>query len=257
MRKKTVRRFMMGTIIGLSVLMSTVVLAGTKQETIDHLKSLSIDEFNEVIQSWKQTGEASAIDTGYVKGWSWGGGGGFFAFFPNVSGVNADNSSQAGNINVLYGGAGGFMISLDDRWALGGLFGGMGGGSAEKVGDDYHHYDVWGSFQMAAVKYKAVITDRWIMDIDLGVGVLHGGYDKTITNEQFTGSSVSRFKAMTPAIMVGIDMRYRLTPTWYVGSKAGYFGSKIEDLERAGVADEETSLDFTGSYVSIGMGGNF
>ncbi len=247
------------SIVGIVALsgISRPLIAIDRTELVQAFNQITVEDIATMSRHIDTIAKDSARNTGYVKGFPTGGGGGVYLFFPNASGLNASNTTQSGNLTQLVGGAGGFVTNLSPEWGIGGLFGGMGGSAGKKVGTDYHEFSVGASFQMVQLRYKPIITPQWIIDFQIGAGILHGGYFASVTNEQLAGTDILRTKAITPAFIVGADFRYRITPTMYVGTTTGYFAAKLENLQRAGFTDSGTSLDFSGGFVAITMGGNF
>ena len=244
------------------VLISLIVTGSTVFPiTKEEVKQLMLDEFTaqdyiDIKKNEKKKIEDSAEFVPYIEEYNVGGGGGFWVFLPNSS-VNDNKFSQVDDVSYLTGGAGGFIVNLSQRYAVGGLFGGFGGFSEKKVGDDYYHYGLGGMFKMAILKYRPIIEKKVIVDLDLGLGLMSGAFSKYKTNESFSGTDVYRKKANKLAGLLGTHVRYRLNNLWTTGVKAGYMFADLGDLERAGSTDSSTSLDLSGVYLAVTMGGNF
>jgi hypothetical protein len=238
------------------VLMSTSLsFAMSNDDLVSAYQSLSVEQAEAIAKISNSKLEQGAIERGYVDVVPFGGAGGFMAFFPG-HGINGANRTQAKGITGLYGGAGGFMVNLNRNWALGGLFGGFSGSSTNKVGANYHNYSVGAGFQMLYGKYKWIVAPKYFIDIDMGLGLLEGGSKSTVDNEQSFSTYVPRDN-VSLAGLLGIEARYRITPTWHTGVRLGYFGSRFVELNRGLERDNSGSIDFSGTYAAITMGGNF
>lgn len=196
-----------------------------------------------------------AKETGYLKFLPIGGAGGGYLFFPGNS-VNKGNTTQAKKIDTLYGGAGGFLVNLNTNWAIGGLFGGMGGGSETKIGPQYDSYSVGAAFQLVNVRYKWIKTENWFIDIDMGIGMIEGGYQNYSTDESSVLKEQQRF-GTSLATLIATDLRYRITPLSFIGLKVGYFSGALKDLERGGEKVIGSKIDFSQPFLAFTMGGNF
>ncbi|NDC82947.1 hypothetical protein EB093_04700 [bacterium] len=223
----------------------------------DILTRLTINDVVSINQRVKTLAEKSAEYSGYVYGFQTGGYGGGIIYCPNSSGLNGANTTLSGDLIHLWGGYGGFVVNMTPEWGVGAEFGGMGGYTGKKIGDFFHEYGVGASYQMMTLRYKPVITHSWIIDTQLGAGILSGGYYSTISNEHFSGSETYRLSAFSPALSIGVNIRYRLDPLLYVGSKMGYFWGQLSHLQRGGADDGSRSIDLTGGYIGLEFGGNF
>ncbi|MFC1770544.1 hypothetical protein ACFLZV_01525 [Candidatus Margulisiibacteriota bacterium] len=238
------------------VFFSAHTFAVQKHEVVDLLSELDAADYNKIFQGIETALETDAKDTGYVKINPFGGAGGFYFFFPG-NGINTPKSSQAKSITNLYGGAGGFMFNFNKYLAGGFLFGGMGGKTSTKINSDFYEYSAGGFFQMALAKYKPIITEKFIVDIDLGLGVMFAGYENAKTDENYNGYEVKRSKSLQPCFLIGTDLRYRLNYFSFISLKAGYFYSKFDDLGRGDFSESGSSLEFSAPYLAVTWGGNF
>lgn len=174
---------------------------------------------------------------------------------PNAS-INDNKLPQSQSIGVLYGGAGGFLVNVNPSLALGGLFGGMGNGSANKVGTNFYSYYVGAAFQLVHAQYKPIINDNFIVGIDLGLGLAEAGYDIYVTDENLNGQDISR-SGINFAYLLGLDVRKRITNTFFISGKLGYFNTSIETLKRGDFTDAGKKLAISAPYLALGLGGNF
>ncbi|MCX5751069.1 MAG: hypothetical protein NT099_05330 [Candidatus Saganbacteria bacterium] len=231
------------------------VVIANKGQIKRALLDMDVDDLNQIRDHETNVMLNSARATGYVKGSNMGGAGGFFYFLPSTA-VNANKPSQVDDLTSMMGGAGGFLVNMNPNWALGGLFGGASGASSKKVGADFWSYSVGTMFGMLHSQYKPIINDDWIVGIDLGVGLALGGYSINKTNESMVGQDTVR-NGTTWAGLVGLDFRKRINPVWHTGLKAGYFACKFNTLGRGDYTDPGKTLDLSGPYLALCMGGNF
>jgi hypothetical protein len=239
-----------------ALLTAAPLCALTKDELKDTYRQMSVDDLSELQSIKLKVIEASALQTGYMRSpVSVGGAGGFYYFLPN-SQINDNKPAQADSISAMLGGAGGFMVNLQPNLAVGGLFGGMGGSSSKKVGISYYSYSVNALFEMATLQYKPIINDSWIVGLDLGLGLAQAGYLTSVTDENLNGQDIVRSGANW-AYLYGVDVRKRLTNTFFVSGKAGIFSASIESLKRGDFTDPGKRLVINAPYIELGLGGNF
>ncbi|MFC1617081.1 hypothetical protein ACFL2K_02575 [Candidatus Margulisiibacteriota bacterium] len=242
------------SLILLMLLIPSLLFAIPKNELKNALKDLSWDDCFEIMQEVEKKANLSALTTGYVKNIPFGGAGGLMLVFPSA----ISNNFPAGldKLSTLYGGAGGFIYSLDKNWGIGGLFGGFGGASTKKIGANYTSFSTGAAFQHVCLKYKTIIDPQFIIDIDLGIGLLEGGYAYKVTDETAYSTNVSR-SGLGLSYLLGINLRYRFDATWFMGTKLGYFNGQLNKITRADFTDSGNTLDFSGVYFAMTMGGNF
>lgn len=247
------KKIFLGLLVVLVV--SGVAFSLTKDELKKAIKDLSPADLKEISENLSIKMLKSAEQTGFVEGSTMGGAGGFYVFRPVD--VNKNKPAVLSDLKTLTGGAGGFLCNLDKNWALGFLFGGMGGSSSNKISSDYYEYSVGAFFILPYLKYKPIIQPSFIVDLNLGIGWMTGGYSYSKTDENLHGQDVERSGTVWP-IMLEVEGRYRINPVWHTGLKLGYLLANITDLKRAGVVDATAkSLDFSGFYLALCMGGNF
>ncbi|MFA5114189.1 MAG: hypothetical protein WC529_07845 [Candidatus Margulisiibacteriota bacterium] len=240
----------------LALLFAVPALALTKAELKSTYQDMSLEDLNELSDITFKIVDDAAKKTGYVPGrFSMGGAGGLYYFLPNAS-INDNKPAQAQSISSLTGGAGGFMVNMTPQWAVGGLFGGLGGGSTNKVGADYYTYTAGAAFELVAAQYKPIINDNFIVGLDLGLGLAQGGYTIDVTNENLTGQDIIR-SGTGLAYLIGLDVRKRFTSTFFFSTKLGYFSAAFDTLKRGDFTDPGKSLKISAPYLSLGLGGNF
>ncbi|MFA5034494.1 MAG: hypothetical protein WC500_01745 [Candidatus Margulisiibacteriota bacterium] len=247
--------------IAVSCLLIGLVAAPLFALTPAELKStydqMSIDELNDLSKSMEKIANESARKTGYVKEdpMSVGGGGGFYYFMPTGN-INDNKPLSGQSLGVLYGGAGGFMVNLNPNLAVGGLFGGMGGGSTAKVGTTYYSYSVATGFEMVQAQYKPIINDSIILGLDLGLGLAQGGYEVYTTDENLSGTDLVR-SGNALAVLCGIDLRKRITNYFFTSLKLGWFSTSFDSLKRGDFVDPGKKLTISSYYLALTLGGNF
>ena len=148
-------------------------------------------------------------------------------------------------------------MNIHPRYAIGGLFGGMGGSSSRYVNGQHHSYSVGAAFGLVQGKYKAIIQPTYVLDIDAGIGVVSGGATNVIDDEAGTIEHNSRRKHFQLAGLLGVTGRYRVTPLMHVDLGVGYFYAPLRDVERSGQTYDDLDLDLSGPYLKFGFGGNF
>lgn len=225
-----------------------------KADRKDISQSMSYADYREIFESEKNIVFERARTHAYVDVVPVGGGGGYMHLFFG-DGVNDGNLTQSGDISTGAGGLGGFMVNLTPQWAVGGLFGGFSGQSADKIGGSFHDYGIWGSLYQFVVTHRPVISDQWLVDVDLGIGIVTGGYSNWVSTESSVSINTYRTGASLSGLM-GVGVRYRFNSMWHLGVKTGYLFAQLSDLERGGVADGG-DLDLSAGYVAVMMGGNF
>lgn len=230
-------------------------LALEKEELKDTYRQMSWDDVLEIQEQVGQLALGSAVETGFVKGSAWGGSGGYYLLRP--TNINKNKPAELDNISLISGGGGGFVVNLDKSWAVGVNFLGMGGSSSKKIGVSYSYYNVGAFMALPYVMFRPVVLPNFIIDASLGAGWLAGGYDIYNTNELGVQTEISRSGNTWP-VSFEIDARYRIMPVWHVGLKGGYLLANISELKRADFVDTSVqSLDFSGLYFALTMGGNF
>ncbi|HAR63475.1 MAG: hypothetical protein DKM50_09405 [Candidatus Margulisiibacteriota bacterium] len=237
------------------ILASFPVSSLEKQDIKNLLNNFTWEDYEEISRIIENKVLEVARRTGYIESMRVGGAAGFLSFFPG-EGINRQKPADLKNISSLTGLTGNLMFNFSRTLAVGGLIGVVEGTSSKKIADDFRYYSTSGTFQLLYFKYKPVVSDTYIVDVDLGLGLFEGKYRVFQTNEQLAGIDIVRSKTDF-CYLIGTDVRYRITPLWNTGIRMGYFWAKLNDLERAGSVDEGTSIDFSAPYLAIIIGGNF
>ncbi|MDD4179722.1 MAG: hypothetical protein PHH14_06740 [Candidatus Margulisbacteria bacterium] len=233
----------------------SLVSAQGKDEVKKALLEMDVDDYNQIHAQITKVNDDSALTTGYAKSSVMGGGGGFYYFFPGPN-INDNKPAQVDNITNMIGGAGGAMFNLRPNLALGGWFGGFSGSSGKKVINNYWNYSVMGVFEMVMVQFKPLINDKIIIGIDAGLGLCQASYFISQTDESMNGTDVVR-SGSGLVYMIGVDLKKRLTNTWFLSGKLGAFGGVIDNLSRSGMVETGKKLNLASTYIALGMGSNF
>jgi hypothetical protein len=214
------------------------------------LKKLSLGEMisSKVIKPIKEDGYLKAVPIGVGLE--------LVTLLPNATNLNRGKLTGLGDITAVHGSLYSMLMNINKEISVGLLLGSFYEKSEKKVASDYLSFIVKGNVTMLLAKYKYLVAEKYILDIDLGLGEFYGGYQSNKTDETSNSVDIVRNQSKISGL-IGLSARYRINPFVHIGLALGYFKANLGGLNRAGSVDSGSAIDFSGQYISLKTGINF
>lgn len=172
--------------------------------------------------------------------------------------VNKNNpTNNIGKINSLQAIRFDILVNQSKNWAMGLAIMNADGYTSKKNANSYYFYGTSFFTVLPYLKYKYLINEKFIFDVNLGSGLLFGGYEYIQSDEESINNEIAR-QGWTMPLFLESNCRFRLNPFWHIGLNLGYLYANINNLGRFGIEDKEAKeLDLSGFYMMLNTGINF
>ncbi len=160
-------------------------------------------------------------------------------------------------IRNLYGGTFNFRVPVNDKFLLGGSFGGAGNyscnESATKVYEDLTLF--YGAAQFV-VDYRIINNDSFILSTSAGLGLMLGGFNYAKTDDNLKSYYNTNRWGTGLCNSLSLDANWKVEKGWGFGMGVGYFSGKLGNMKKSfnGIDNTSPDIDLTG--VTFRISGN-
>jgi hypothetical protein len=157
-------------------------------------------------------------------------------------------------VHNLYGGSFDVRQPINDKFLIGGTFGGAGNytwkQSATKVYEDL--FLAYGSAQLV-LEWRLYQNKNFILSATPGLGVMLGGYNYNKTDDNLqTTYNTNRWGSGT-CTSLALDLTWKISDEWGLGVGASAFSGKLGGMRKI-LSDIDTTapeIDLTGTIIRI------